>query len=40
LCENGKTLAARLREAHSVCKEYEDISAASIIEVWIDGSSD
>ena len=29
LCEGSKTLAARLREAHSVCEEYEDIATAS-----------
>jgi|SRR2546422_1314072 len=36
LLEDSKTLAARLREAHSVCEEYEDIATASLIEVWID----
>src|SRR5881397_4006375 len=29
LLEDSKTLAARLREAHSVCEEYEDIATAS-----------
>jgi starvation-inducible DNA-binding protein len=36
LREDSKALAARLREAHSVCEEYEDIATASLIEVWID----
>ena len=36
LREESKTLAARLREAHGVCEEYEDIATASLIEVWID----
>ena len=29
-------LTARLREAHGVCEEHEDIATASLIEVWID----
>src|SRR5205814_2991484 len=36
LCEDNKTLAARLREAHNVCEEYRDLATASLIEVWID----
>lgn len=36
LCEDSKTLAARLREAHGVCEGHEDIATASLIEVWID----
>jgi starvation-inducible DNA-binding protein len=36
LQEDSKTLAARLREAHGVCEEHEDIATASLIEVWID----
>ena len=36
LCEDSKTLAARLREAHGVCEEHMDIATASLIEVWID----
>ena len=36
LREDSKTLAARLREAHSVCDEHKDIATASLIEVWID----
>jgi len=36
LQDDNKTLAARLREAHDVCEEHEDIATASLIEVWID----
>jgi starvation-inducible DNA-binding protein len=36
LCEDNKTLATRLREAHNVCDEHRDIASASAIEVWID----
>jgi starvation-inducible DNA-binding protein len=36
LVEDNKTLAARLREAHGVCDEKNDIATASLIEVWID----
>ena len=36
LREDSKVLAARLREAHGVCEEHEDIATASLIEVWID----
>ncbi len=36
LCEDNKTVATRLREAHSVCNEHRDIATASFIEVWID----
>jgi starvation-inducible DNA-binding protein len=36
LREDGIALAARLREAHGVCEEHEDIATASLIEVWID----
>ncbi len=36
LREDNQTLAARLREAHGVCEEYDDIATASLIEVWID----
>jgi starvation-inducible DNA-binding protein len=36
LCEDNKTLATRLREAHNVCDEHRDIATASLIEVWID----
>ena len=36
LCDDNKTIAARLREVHSVCDEHDDIASASFIEVWID----
>ena len=36
LQEDNKDLARRLREAHGVCEEHEDIATASLIEVWID----
>jgi starvation-inducible DNA-binding protein len=36
LCEDNKTLAARLREAHNVWDEHRDIATASLIETWID----
>src|SRR5437868_12349183 len=36
LREDSKTLAARLREAHGVCDDYNDIATASLIENWID----
>ena len=36
LCEDNKTLAARLRETHNVCDEHRDVATASLIEVWID----
>jgi starvation-inducible DNA-binding protein len=33
---DNQQLAARLREAHSVCDGHRDIATASLIEVWID----
>ncbi len=36
LCEDSKTLTARLREAHNVCEDHNDIATTSLIEVWID----
>ena len=36
LREDSQTLAARLREAHGVCEEFDDVATASLIEVWID----
>jgi starvation-inducible DNA-binding protein len=36
LCEDNKTLAARLREAHDLCDEHRDLATASLIEVWVD----
>ncbi len=36
LREDNETLLRRLREAHGVCDEYEDIATASLIENWVD----
>jgi starvation-inducible DNA-binding protein len=36
LLDDNKMLATRLREAHGVCEEHEDVATASLIEVWID----
>src|SRR3954468_13728198 len=36
LRDDNKELAARLREAHSVCDQHRDVATASLIEVWID----
>ncbi|HJZ91889.1 MAG TPA: DNA starvation/stationary phase protection protein [Gemmataceae bacterium] len=36
LCEDNKSLATRLREAHTVCEEHRDVATASLIETWID----
>lgn len=36
LCEDNKSLAARLREAHRVCEEHRDLGTGSLIEAWID----
>ena len=36
LCDDNKTVTARLREAHSVCDEAQDIATASLIENYID----
>jgi starvation-inducible DNA-binding protein len=36
LCEDNKSVATRLREAHNVCEEHRDVATASLIEVWID----
>jgi starvation-inducible DNA-binding protein len=36
LCDDNKTLVARMREAHDVCDDAKDIATASLIEVWID----
>jgi starvation-inducible DNA-binding protein len=33
---DNKDLAGRLRQAHVVCEEHNDIATASLIEVWID----
>jgi len=36
LQEDNKAFATRLRAAHGVCEEHEDIATASQIETWID----
>ena len=36
LCDDNKTLVSRLREAHGVCEEHDDIATTSLIEVYID----
>ncbi|QKJ65399.1 Dps family protein [Deefgea piscis] len=36
LCDDSKNLVARMREAHSVCDEYNDTATASMLEEWID----
>ncbi|MDX9741056.1 MAG: DNA starvation/stationary phase protection protein [Gammaproteobacteria bacterium] len=40
LCDDNKTLTAKLREAHETCGEYGDIASASLIENWIDESEE
>jgi hypothetical protein len=30
------TLVVRLREAHSICDDHNDVATASLIEAWID----
>jgi len=36
LMDDNKGLTRRLREAHDVCDEHNDVATASLIEVWID----
>jgi starvation-inducible DNA-binding protein len=36
LREDNQALVHRLREAHTVCEEHEDVATTSLIEVWID----
>ncbi len=36
LLDDNKMLTSRLREAHSVCDEHNDVATTSLIEVWID----
>lgn len=36
LFEDNKELAQRMREAHKVCQEHEDVATTSILEVFID----
>ena len=38
LREDNKDLVSRLREAHEVCDEHNDVASASLIENWIDES--
>jgi starvation-inducible DNA-binding protein len=36
LRDDNKQMAARMREMHSLCDEYEDVATASLLETWID----
>ena len=36
LCQDNRELAVNLRDAHSLCGEYDDVASASVIENWID----
>jgi starvation-inducible DNA-binding protein len=36
LRDDNQAFAARMREAHEVCDEANDIASASLLEVWID----
>lgn len=36
LREDNKEMIKRLREAHDVCDEHNDVATTSMIEVWID----
>ena len=36
LREDNKDLVGRLREAHDLCDEHEDVATACLIENWID----
>jgi starvation-inducible DNA-binding protein len=36
LMDDNKSLTSRLREAHDVCGEHNDVATASLIEAWID----
>ncbi len=36
LREDNQSLTARLRAAHDVCEEHDDIATASLLEVWVD----
>ena len=36
LREDNQQLASRMRQAHVVCEEHNDVATASLIEVWID----
>ena len=36
LRDDNQAFAARMREAHDVCDEANDVASASLLEVWID----
>jgi starvation-inducible DNA-binding protein len=36
LCEDNKSLASSLRQAHAVCDDKNDKATVSLIEVWLD----
>ena len=36
LMDDNKKVAQRMREAHQVADEHEDVASASLIEIWID----
>ena len=36
LRDDNKELAAKMRETHGLCDEYNDVATASLLEVWID----
>ena len=36
LREDNQQLASRMRQAHVVCEQHDDVATASLIEVWID----
>ena len=36
LRDDNEQLAARMREAHAVCEEHNDVATTSLLEVWID----
>jgi starvation-inducible DNA-binding protein len=36
LMNDNKKVAARMREAHEVADDHEDVATASLIENWID----
>lgn len=36
LREDNQRIVSRMREAHSVCDEADDVATASLLEVWID----
>ncbi len=38
LADDNRDLVARLREAHDVCDEHNDVATTSLIEIWIDES--